>query len=489
MNRRTFYFLLIMEIGAILRVFWLGSTPFWYDEAFSYLVARLPFTRMIEATIYDVHPPMYYILAKPFASIPWQPGGLRLISVLCSLGSIWLIWLISGRMSMTNNARLIATALMAVWPSQLYYAQEGRMYAMLQLLVLGAWLAILERRWVVSAVLAALAMYTHNYGVIYAALIGAIGVMHEAMRPRTWYAGHYRKPETHEAQAEYVVIAFAAALIAWLPWGWVIINQIAGARAGGGYWLNFLTLGSLLRQTANILITPQSSGITDPPSVILMAAGIPVLLWFAMHKRMYALLTLGIAPMIIMAVISILWSPVYLHRGFLPSVPFILLLLSCFLEELTTIRKAFALGLLIPAMAGAFIVWLSSNAYGVRTMSVNYASGVNINYDATIIHTDTSSWIVWMAALPDVPQRVLVNHECDHDPGALTDGTLHALFVQFIDPSDLPDRYYLVVVNNTFTSQCNFIRSQRFSAGLENLMASDFYFGSIGVYRYGYRSQ
>ena len=42
---------------------WLaGSSKYWYDEAFTYLVTRLDLVHLIEATASDVHPPLHYLL-------------------------------------------------------------------------------------------------------------------------------------------------------------------------------------------------------------------------------------------------------------------------------------------------------------------------------------------------------------------------------------------------------------------------------------------
>ncbi len=481
MKRETFWLCLIFEVAIILRLFWLGSTAFWYDESFSYLVARLPIDRLIGATLGDVHPPLYYILASPFARLPWQPAGLRLFSVLCSLAGLWVLWLITGRLKLSTLTRYIALGVMAIWPTQLYYAQEGRMYALMQLLILALWLAVLDRRWVLCGVLALAAMYTHNYAAFYVGILALAALGPEMLRGRDFYSHKFTWPKPHEGSPEFVLIAFGAAYLLFAPWALsVFIVQIPAIQ---NYWLDLMTPGTALLNTANLLVTMQGSGITDPPGVILMAVAVPVLAWHALNNKKFTLFMLAFIPMLTLAAISLIWKPVYLNRGFFPSLPAVYILLADWFVRASRPRRWFALGLVVPALLSSYLVWMSSQVNGVRTMSVNYAKGASVLRNLPVVHLDDSSWVIWSAARPDLPQYLLLN-TCPEEAGSLTERTRRALGMTITDPAAIPPAHYTVAVANIFSPQCVVDRNAAYTAGDQPVYEADLLFGYLGVYEH-----
>lgn len=491
MTRRTFYVLLIGMVAAILRLWYLGDTLLWYDESFSLLVSRLPFDQLIAATLGDVHPPLYYLLAWPFALLPWQPAGLRLFSVLCSLASLYVLWCITGRLGMREPARLLALALVAIWPVELYYAQEARMYALMQLCVLLAWLSALERRWWLVGVWCTCALYTHNFSGFYVAILAACVSLAEVLRPNNFFvppAGPEPgwTPPPHFCQIRRCLLAFAAPFVLFAPWlvaVWTV--QVPGISAGGGYWLDYMTLGSALLNTANILVTPQGTNITDPLSVILMAVGVPVLLWHALKTKRYTMALLAIGPMLAVALISVLWRPVYLNRGFFPSVPVFLVLLADWFAAQRWPRRAFAIGLIAPALLSAYLVWISTGASGIRTMSVDYAGGLALD-PLPVVHMDDSTVVIWMANRPEL-EHYLLRSDCPEEPGSLTERTRRALGFRNLTADQLPDSYYLVAVANIFSSQCMLDRNDEMEQGSEQVFSTGLLFGELGVFQHATR--
>ncbi len=143
----------LTALGLGLRLLGLGARPLWFDEAISAIYARQDFGTLLRLNAGDNHPPGYYLLLKLWSGLFGDSEGvLRLLSVWPGTISVWLVWCIGQRLlPRLPRAVLVATALMALSPFQIYFSQEVRNYSTLELAVLAAtlaWLRALEtNRW------------------------------------------------------------------------------------------------------------------------------------------------------------------------------------------------------------------------------------------------------------------------------------------------------------------------------------------------------
>src|ERR1035437_8314979 len=126
----------IFAISAVLRLAVIWIAPAWYDENFSLILSRLPIDSMLADTAGHTHPPLYYLLICPLVQLHAPIWVLRIPSTLLSLASIWLFWRILEEFRLPLRIQMAALILMAIMPIQLYYAQEARMYSLLEFLVL-----------------------------------------------------------------------------------------------------------------------------------------------------------------------------------------------------------------------------------------------------------------------------------------------------------------------------------------------------------------
>lgn len=112
--------------------------PFWYDEAFSFMLARLPLDRLLQATAGDVHPPLYYLMLKGWLTVfGGRETAARALSLVLSLGALLLYASLIRRMVSRPQAA-IAWCIALFMPSLVYYSGEARMYALLECYVLAA---------------------------------------------------------------------------------------------------------------------------------------------------------------------------------------------------------------------------------------------------------------------------------------------------------------------------------------------------------------
>jgi uncharacterized membrane protein len=107
------------------------TESFWADEAFSALVMKLPFGKMIQILMGDVHPPFYYLLGSVWGKLfGFSEVSLRSLSFLFLIATTYVAYLISK--SITNNKKLSILCGLAVFliPFVNYNGFEARMYTL-----------------------------------------------------------------------------------------------------------------------------------------------------------------------------------------------------------------------------------------------------------------------------------------------------------------------------------------------------------------------
>ena len=131
-NQRYFFLvvaLLLITIGAALRIYHLGNRSLWFDEALTANTSRSTLAHMIEAmrsrgSAPVVHPYILYVIER----LQRNAVVVRAPSVLASLLAI-LVMLAMVRANVNRNAALFASAILVISASQIRYAQEVREYS------------------------------------------------------------------------------------------------------------------------------------------------------------------------------------------------------------------------------------------------------------------------------------------------------------------------------------------------------------------------
>ena len=308
------------------------------DEASSIAISHrsaIDALRMVIRT--DVHPPLYYLLLSLWLPLGSGEGHVRLLSALFSVASIPLMYFVAKAIYEDIRAGLIAAAILAFSPFQIWYAQEARMYAMLTFLVLASALffVLALRRgsasdWVGFVLATTLALYT-DYGAIWYLMAISLFYLSRIKRfPRTFLGWAF----------SYVAITVLYA--AWLPSLWKQTRQVTDS-----FWLpppSFQTvLGTFL----------------DFNSFNFPWMGVPVLYMSTVFVFTYIVpnkegwqrpfLTLWLfAPLGISLVLS-LRQPIFLSRGLIAaSLGYYLLVTGTILQFRT--RKTM-IALLLPLLA------------------------------------------------------------------------------------------------------------------------------------------
>lgn len=166
----------ILAAGIALRIAGLTISPFWYDEAYSVFLAKLP-DQLIRLKNGDFTPPLWQLIATLFLRIFGESElVLRLPALLFSLVALWLSWQVAKEMLAsrweTGSISLPIAALSALLPYHFWMAQDGRCYAMMSALYMAVLYFAIKGRWLGFGASIGLLMYSHTTGIFYAAAAG-----------------------------------------------------------------------------------------------------------------------------------------------------------------------------------------------------------------------------------------------------------------------------------------------------------------------------
>ena len=210
-NRRVTALLVVLVLAAALRLSLLGSKSLWFDETFSVEFSQQTPERLWQsnASRPETHPPLYYHGLHHW--MDWfgdSETSVRMPSALVSLLNVALIYVL-GRRLFSHRVGLLAAALLALSPLNLWYAQEARMYLfMTAIMLLAAILLTWDSWWAIPPLTAtfAIGLYMDYTMLPIWALLSALWLVSWWQQGRPW---------------QRLLIWFSASLIAWLfflPW-------------------------------------------------------------------------------------------------------------------------------------------------------------------------------------------------------------------------------------------------------------------------------
>lgn len=433
----------IVEIGLIFRLWNIAALPAWYDESYTLLVARLPLAQLLQAVAGDVHPPAYYLLAAGLAQSIKIPAMqlllLRLFSAFCGAACLVFLWIISGQLGLKYKARIAALVLLAIHPVAIYYSQEGRMYTWLMLLVLVQCWALLGQRWWLLGLATLLAIYSHNYGLFYSAILGLLGLGYYMMQPIPVYTAG--QDTVLSGPIGKLLLAMGVPVVAFLPWAWVLYTQMAYLNTFG-YWLPDISAGSVIsmvhRAFMGYYVFNEHWQIISLPMLVASLA-----LALKVTRRQVALWAMLLGPVALALLVSWIWKPVLLFRGLIPSLPALAMLGGLAFTQASTRPGQVGRWLLaVPVLVG--LGGQLASGYVQNSKSELYWPP-DLAQPAVLVHLEDTSYITLRARWPGT-QHYFLDAKCPDQPGSMSTSSRLALGYQFIQPGQLPDHYSLAAV-------------------------------------------
>jgi len=121
---------LVLGVAAFLIFHRLGLPSLWLDEAASPLNARYPAAYLLELSrTLEEHPPLFYLLLKPFLALGHDDFTVRLLPALAGLGCVALIAVVGTRL-FSRPAGVLAAALWLAMPQDLWLSRMARPYSL-----------------------------------------------------------------------------------------------------------------------------------------------------------------------------------------------------------------------------------------------------------------------------------------------------------------------------------------------------------------------
>jgi len=314
---RSAYLPAILLLAFAFRLMGVACRPIWYDEAFAILFSEKGLGSMLYGTLTssstgaaDIHPLGYYSLLwlwmQAFGS---SLTAVRILSVLAGVATVALAYHLTRELFNERLAAL-ASVFVALAPFQVHYSQEIRMYSFLALWLMLATYAYARgakgdgtKWWIIFAVSAALAQYTHNLAAFYLVPLSATSLLR-----RDW--------KTLRA----VILSGLGAILLYLPWLLQLPSQVA--KVSTAYWVErpgldkFFTL--LLVYVTNLPLPNNLLFVGLFIALAVISIGVVQTFRRANHTNAVWLLYLSLAPPVLLFIVS-QWVPLYIERALLPS--------------------------------------------------------------------------------------------------------------------------------------------------------------------------
>lgn len=296
-----------------LRVEALGRESLWLDEIFSVsLSANLTLPGTLLAVLhFDVHPPLYYLQLNLWQRFAHSDTWLLLNSVFWSMATLAAVFLGCAR---AWNARvaLIALALCTVLGSDIFFAEELRMYALLSCLTVLSWMAAdsLRRDYRFRRAIPLIVMLALLAAVHSAALIPASAIMLYAL-PDFSAENLRRHLPVWIATGALVGAAFAP---------WILLAHMHHVEHAGSPSLQALT-----QTVGGWLVGYESSGIPGwalPVAAGTVVAGLVIAVW-SVPALLRLVLCCVAWPLLFGALLCWIVQPIWLDRTFAFCAPFV----------------------------------------------------------------------------------------------------------------------------------------------------------------------
>jgi uncharacterized membrane protein len=416
----------VLILATLLRVVGLGVGKLWYDETGTVWMATLPFDRLIAATGGDVHPPLYLALMWAWVRVfGVSEFVVRVPSLIFSVASIYLLYKLALKFGFAENVATAAAILMAVVPAQLHYAQEARMYALLEFeFLLALWFALSGNFIALGVTMGALAL-TQNYGVMFAGLaFGVALIAHGFERsPRKFF---------------WLACGLIVSQLIYAPWVPYLRDQLSFVGAGA-WWAQKVELGSVLYVIYMMVWTFSTPDALAVHAALLAFASLMITAWLAVSRRdrpALIVLVLALTPIMLAVVVSVLFKPILIFRALLPISPLLLLALAWAFMTGTSMRVQLAISLLVVPVAFSII----ANYY----LTLPYAKGNPQQY-ANVIDWQSGDVAYYADEGPAMMMHFYrptqwaeyVMPPAALNMGALTDATRNAMGMRLVALDDL----------------------------------------------------
>lgn len=299
----------------------------WHDESYSYILIKNGFLDIINLTSYDVHPPLYYLVLKTWASLfSYNLYSMRVFSILLMMAAVYIFWrLVVKHFKLSYRDSLIILAVMLFGPYVVRYGQEARMYGLGALITaISLWyfqkinnngLQSKWWKWFVLGLILALGFYTQYFLSFLAVAIG-LYILYEA------YKKHRSLKKTLLSSLKKLVpmtLGFGILVAPWLP---VAVNQTS--KVINSFWIGPITTETFINFPISYMIYEATWVLKGWHAVFaIIVLGLVIGAIFVFYKKFktnkFAVLSLFIVvvPFLLLILISLPPLTPFFHNRYL----------------------------------------------------------------------------------------------------------------------------------------------------------------------------
>jgi len=419
--------LLILGLGLALRVYHLGAYSLWFDEGFTRFYSETPLSYLwADGFKVETNPPMYYTIMHFWIPLFGSSEvALRSFSVIASMILIVLVYILGKELG-GRTMGLLAALLLALSPSEIWYAQEARTYALLQvtmaLTLLGAARYLSPqgswRNLLTYGFGAIIAIYCHNTAQIFVSalnlvMLGLI-VWDPGFRPRllAWVGAN-------------AVVALAV-----LP---LFLNALSQTESANLHWISPFTSFGFLRELAEIVGGTAASREFLQGRILsyllLLLVAILLLRFRKLDRRSLALLVLVPLGYVVMVLLLDLHKPILISRILVWLWIPLSLLLAHLLIHAAKMRSA-----LLILIIAVFTIGLNAQLFPSLSLKENWRDLVQGNQDVLkksdflVLGSSTAAGSFIYYLPEDLPRMSYWHPETSPYPPSFTNGFLYEHF-------------------------------------------------------------
>lgn len=297
---------------------------FWRDEAFSYLMARLPIQTLLLATAHDSNPPLYYLLLKLWMSIfGTSEVALRSLSLVFFWATLYVVSLILNNVYKLGTKKSTGYLLLfMINPLLHYYAFEARMYSMVAFFATLLFYTLMKKDYKSYAITAFFALFTHYFLIVVIAFQIAFVML-----------------KGSKGERQHLFPLLIKVLILYIPW--IIVLIFAHPPISQSFWIPKSNMRDIFFIPAIIFTGYEKTAWMTYPYLsyisffIMGVIGARIAIHSSYTRKQNGLLLLGWAlgiPLFIF--ILSFWKPIFLPRYIIFTTVGLLLLLIVCIEEI-----------------------------------------------------------------------------------------------------------------------------------------------------------
>lgn len=238
LHKNRFWVLLAVLLAFALRALSLGVQSLWNDEGISVALAPLDLGSIAQSAARDIQPPLYYYLLHFWVPLTGQTEyAVRFLSLIAGVLTVLVTYRIASHFFDRQTA-LLASALTAWSPFQVYYSQEARMYMWVTLFSAASVLAMtlmLKRGAVVESAPPTRKTETEPGGPSREPAAARLAARRQRTLAWLVYIGATIAALYTQYFAASVLAAENLAFLAWLYLGWR--DRRGNIRHSGVFWL------------------------------------------------------------------------------------------------------------------------------------------------------------------------------------------------------------------------------------------------------------